>query len=149
MKKIKTIAVNLRNVIRNMGFLPRTAISAALAFVAVLAVAIVADATYNFMASHSGLMVVAGIVGGQVFLYAKELGRLKNGLKRLMADPTAAANGQTQAPKEKAPKPAKAAASTASFATVAKDLAKAFSAPVDEDEDEEDQESFEDGEDDI
>ena len=143
MKKIKTIAVNLRNVIRNMGFLPRTAISAALAFVAVLAVAIVADATY------SGLMVVAGIVGGQVFLYAKELGRLKSGLKRLMADPTAAANGQTQVPKEKAPKPAKAAASTASFATVAKDLAKAFSAPVDEDEDEEDQESFEDGEDDI
>ena len=144
MKKIKTIVVNLRNVIRNMGFLPRTAISAALAFVAVLAVAIVADATYNFMASHSGLMVVAGIVGGQVFLYAKELGRLKNGLKRLMADPTAAANGQTQAPKEKAPKPAKAAAPTASFATMAKDLAKAFSAPVDEDEDEEDQEFFED-----
>ena len=89
-------------------------------------------------------MMIAGIVGGQVFLYAKELGRLKNGLKRLMADPTAAANGQTQAPKEKAPKPAKAAAPTVSFATMAKDLAKAFSAPVDEDEDEEDQEFFED-----
>ena len=70
MKKIKTIVVNLRNVIRNMGFLSRTAISAALAFVAVLAVAIVADAAYNFMASHSGLMMIAGIVGGQVFLYA-------------------------------------------------------------------------------
>ena len=144
MKKIKTIAVNLRNVIRNMGFLPRTAISAALAFVAVLAVAIVADATYNFMASHSGLMVVAGIVGGQVFLYAKELGLTVYKATCGKDDPTAAANGQTQVPKEKAPKPAKAAAPTASFATMAKDLAKAFSAPVDEDEDEEDQEFFED-----
>lgn len=141
MKKIIATAIAIRDLVRGRKFLARTAISLAMAFGVVLGFSIVADIAYNFMASHSGLILAAGLVAGQCFLYAKDFGNIKANVRRLVADPAGAAKGQTKTPWEKVSKPVAAPA----FATVAKEVERRFnSAPDDVYDDEEDMEEFED-----
>lgn len=59
----------LRNSLLKMGFIKRSFVSLALGFVAALAVAIVFDELYHFLATHSGVSVVAGLIASQVWLY--------------------------------------------------------------------------------
>ena len=141
MKKIIATAIAIRDLIRGRKFLARTVISLAMAFGVVLGVSILADIAYDFMASHSGLILVAGLIAGQCFLYAKDLGNIKANVQKLTADPAGAAKGQTKTPREKASKPAAVPA----FATVAKEVERRFNLVPDEIYDnEDDEECFED-----
>lgn len=143
MKKIIATAIAIRDLVRGRKFFTRTAISLAMAFGVVLGVSILADIAYNFMASHSGLILAAGLIAGQCFLYAKDFGNIKANVQKLTADPARAAKGQTKTPRGKASKSAAAPA----FATVAKEVERRFNSVPDEvydDEDDEDEEQFED-----
>ena len=141
MKKIIATAIAIRDLVRGRKFLARTAISLAMAFGVVLGVSILADIAYNFMASHSGLILAAGLIAGQCFLYAKDLGNIKANVQKLAADPAGAAKGQSKTPRGKASKPAAAPA----FATVAKEIEHRLNRVPDEVyDDEEDEEEFED-----
>lgn len=143
MKKIIATAIAIRDLVRGRKVLARTAISLAMAFGVVLGVGILTDIAYNFMASHSGLILAAGLIAGQCFLYAKDLGNIKANVQKLAADPAGAAKGQSKTPRGKASKPAAAPA----FATVAKEVERRFNRVPDEvyeDEDAEDEERFED-----
>ena len=139
MKRIAIVIENLRNAVRELKFLPRTIITATAAFAFVLAFSIVFELTYNFLASHSWMLITAGIVGGQVFLYWKDLSCIKIGLLRLAADPTSIpVQGQTQA-RQKITAPVK---EKTGFASFTQSMAQAFASPSDEDVEEE--ELFED-----
>lgn len=142
MKKIIATAIAIRDLVRGRKFFTRTAISLAMAFGVVLGVSILADIAYNFMASHSGLILAAGLIAGQCFLYAKDFGNIKANVQKMAADPAGAAKGQTKTPREKAPKPAAAPA----FATVAKEVSDRLNRAPEEiyEDDDEDEEVFED-----
>lgn len=141
MKKIIATVIAIRDLIRGRKFIARTAISLAMAFGAVLGFSILADVAYNFMASHSGLILAAGLIAGQGFLYAKDLGNIRTGIQKLAADPSGAAKGQPKTPREKASKPAAAPA----FAAIAKEVSDRLNrGPEEIYDDDEDEELFED-----
>lgn len=144
MKKIKSVAIALRDLIRGRKFISRTIISCACTFLGVLAFGIAWDAAYRFAAVNSGVILAAVFVGGQCFLYSRELSRIKAWFVRVASDPASAtaAEGKAKAPREKAPKPSAAA----SFAQVARDIVDEFNPTneYDDEDDDDNEEEFED-----
>lgn len=140
MKKIGRIFATIRNIVRGMKFVPRTIITLVAAFAALLAFSVALDTLCSLLSNYSEMAFAAAMAGGQVFLYWKDLGRIKNGLFRMAADP---ANDQ-QPVRQKKSKPAKGGAG---FANVLGSFAAAFSEVPEEEEAEEDDESPEDFED--
>jgi len=127
MKKIKAIVTKIRNNIRGMKFIPRTIITVVASFAAVLAFSIGVETVYNTLATHSGLVLAAGLIAGQYCLYAKDLARLS----KLAADPAKGTKGQSKSTqKERVPKKEKAQ----SFMDMVSGMGQAFAEEDPDDE---------------
>jgi len=87
MKRIAKAVVAGRDLIRKKSFIHRTLLTLAISLAAVFGAAIVLDWAYQFIASNSGVLCAAGLVGSQFFLYKKDFSNFKVSLSKAMSDP--------------------------------------------------------------
>lgn len=145
MKKIKSVFLAIRNLLRGRRFLLRTVVSLALGFA--LAVGIIAsiETIYYAVAANVGSVLFACLVASQIALYSKELGRVVAAVKRMASTPAPAqaASGQAKASPERKPTPVKQ-----SVGDQLKNVIDGFNLEGADPEDEDD-ERFEDGDEDM
>lgn len=146
MKKIKSVFLAIRNLLRGRRFLLRTVVSLVLGFA--LAVGIIAsiETIYYAVAANVGSVLFACLAASQIALYSKELGRVVATVKNMASTPAPAqaAAGQAKASREKKPMPARQ-----SVGDQLKNVVDGFNLEGADPEDEEDDERFEDDDEDM
>lgn len=87
----------IRESIRKMGFLKRTCLSLGIGFLATLLFAVLFETAYYWMASHTNIVVAAGLILSQVALY-------KADIDKVLAAHGASADSTEEAERQPAPK---------------------------------------------